>query len=304
MMHIFLKRIVNLIVRAMLLAVTLSCFSAYAQDNDILVDINWLSRHLHDDNVIIVDVRTKKEYLQNHIPSAVNIPVMKTYNPVYPKDRVANLPYIRKLFSQAGIGSEQTIVIYDNNEYINAGRVFWVFEVYGHKNVKLLNGGFALWQKKNYPLSNEAVKVTATDYVPTIEPERLITRLDMRLAIEDESKVIVDARSYDEYIGKRSIASRFGHIPHAKNIPADVNFDMVDGVKVLKPVSELKKIYGNLEHGKKIYTYCNKGKGSSLIYALLRQLGYDTAHYDGSWFEWGNDATLPIEQPQKLRQIK
>lgn len=300
----YFKLITRNIFRIVLLLITLTGDAVSAQGDIILVDTDWMQSHLHDENIVVVDARTEKQYLQGHIPSAVNIPVMKTYNPVYPKDRVANLPYIRELFRRAGICDDQTIVIYDNTEYKDAGRVFWVFEVYGHKNVKLLNGGFVLWQKKNLPVSREMVEVSPSEYVPMIEPDRLITRLDMRLAIEDDSKVIVDARSHDEYIGKQSEASRFGHIPHAKSIPSDANFDMVDGVKMLKPVSELRKIYSNLADDKKIYTYCNKGKDSSLTYALLRQLGYNTAHYDGSWFEWGNDTTLPIEQPQKLRQTQ
>ncbi len=300
----YFKVITRNIFRIVLLLITLTGDAVSAQGDIILVDTDWMQSHLHDEDIVIVDARTEKQYLQGHILSAVNIPVMKTYNPVYPKDRVANLPYIRELFRRAGIRDDQTIIVYDNTEYKDAGRVFWVFEVYGHKNVKLLNGGFVLWQKKNLPVSREMVEVSPSEYVPMIEPDRLITRLDMRLAIEDDSKVIVDARSHDEYIGKQSEASRFGHIPHAKSIPSDVNFDMVDGVKMLKPVSELRKIYSNLADDKKIYTYCNKGKDSSLTYALLRQLGYNTAHYDGSWFEWGNDTTLPIEQPQKLRQTQ
>lgn len=290
--------------RIVLFFIMLTGELVYAQDELILVDIDWMQRHLHDEDVIVVDARSEKQYLQGHIPSAVNIPVMKTYNPVHPIDRVANLPYIRELFRRAGIRNEQTIVIYDNTEYKDAGRVFWVFEVYGHKSVKLLNGGFILWQKNKLPVSRETVNVSPSDYVPMIEPERLVTRLDMRLAIEDNTKVIIDARPHDEYIGKQSEASRFGHIPRAESIPSEANFYMLDGVQMLKSVTELKKIYSNIASDKKVYTYCNKGKDSSLSYALLRQLGYDTAHYDGSWFEWGNDATLPIEQPQKLQQIK
>jgi len=292
------KRIAHYTFFVVLLSIIFTGHAVYAQANMILVDIGWLKDHLHDRNMVVVDARTEKEYLQGHIPTAINIPVMKTYSPVEPKDRVANLQHIKKLFSQAGIRNDQTIVIYDNNEYKNAGRLFWVFEVYGHENIKLLNGGFALWMSKKLPTSKLPAKISPSDYVPTVEPERLITRLDMRLAIEDGSKVIIDARTRDEYIGKKSEASRFGHIPHAENIPSKQNFDMVAGIKMLKPEDELRKIYGDLDGDKKIYTYCNKGKDSSLTYALLRQLGYDVAHYDGSWFEWGNDAALPIEQPQ------
>lgn len=287
---------------ATLILTTLTGQAADTQDDMILVDIDWLSKHLHDDNLVIVDARTENEYLKEHIPTAINIPVMKTFNPVNPKDRVANLQYIKKLFRQAGIQKQQTIVVYDNNEYMNAGRVFWVFEVYGHKNVKLLNGGLTLWKNKKFPTSNVAVKVTPSDYVPMIEPERLITRLDMRLAIEDDNKLIIDARTLEEYTGKQSKSSRFGHIPGATSVPFEENFDIVDGIRMLKPVNELKKMYGSIARNKKVYTYCNKGKHSSLTYALLRQLGYDAAHYDGSWYEWGNDSTLPIEQPQASQQ--
>ena len=287
-----------------LMLIALKSQTANAQDDMILVDINWLNQHLHDNNFIVIDARSEDEYLKGHIPDAVNIPVMKTYNPVDLKDRVANLQYIKQLFRQAGIRNEETIVIYDNSEYMNAGRVFWVFEVYGHDHVKLLNGGMALWKNKNLPISTESVKVTPSKYVPMIEPGRLITRLDMRLAIEDDNKLIIDARTHDEFIGKQSNSSRFGHIPGASSIPFDENFHLVDGVKVLKPMDELKKIYSNIQTDKKVYTYCNKGKQSSFTYALLRQLGYDAAHYDGSWYEWGNDSALPIEQPQTFRQKK
>jgi len=292
------------ILYVVLILTTLTCQTANAQNDLILVDINWLNQHQHDDDLIIVDARTEAEYMKEHIPGAVNIPVMKTYNPVAPKDRVANLQYIKKLFRQAGIRNEQSIVVYDNNEYMDAGRVFWVFEVYGHDNVKLLNGGFTLWKNKKLPVSTEPAKVSPSRYVPMIEPGRLITRLDMRLAIEDDNKLIIDARTQDEYLGKQSKSSRFGHIPGASNIPFSDNFNTVDGIKILKPIDELKKIYRRLDNGKRIYTYCNKGKQSSFTYALLRQLGYDAAHYDGSWYEWGNDATLPIEQPQISRQKK
>ncbi len=183
------------IVCATLILISFTSSATDTPGGAILVDINWLDKHLHDNDLVVVDARAEDEYQKAHIVTAVNIPVMKTYNPVSPKDRVANLQYIKQLFRQAGIRKEQTVVIYDNNEYMNAGRVFWVVEVYGHKKVKLLNGGLTLWKKNKLPTSNVATIVSPSEYVPTIEPQRLITRLDMRLALGDDNKQIIDART-------------------------------------------------------------------------------------------------------------
>jgi len=261
----------------------------------ILVDVQWLKQHLYDKKFNIVDVRTEEEYRKGHIPGAVNIPVASTNNRVGATDRIGHLQQIQKVFSRAGIRQDNTVVIYDDSKYVDAGRVFWVFEVYGHKQVKLLNGGFPGWSiKGGLPVSKTAPIVQASEYVPLVDPDRLITRLSMRLAIDEMDKYIIDARPAEEYEGVRSRFKRFGHIPTAISIPAQKNFIEVDGIRMLKPYSDLKKLYADAE-GKKVYTYCNEGKDSSLTYAIIRHLGHDAAHYDGSWHEWGNDPEATIK---------
>ncbi len=264
----------------------------------MLVDVPWLVEHRKDKKLIIVDVRSKQAYAKGHIPGAVNIPVADTFSPKYNTDRVGNIQYIQQLFSEAGIRNDHKVVVYDDSSYIDAGRVFWVFEVYGHKQVKLLNGGYPGW-RKNAPtgVSQSPSRLQKSSYLPAIEPNRLITKLSMRLALDDSDKLIVDSRTAKEYNGDESISSRVGHIPNAINIPPEHNFVNVDGVNMLKSTKELKAMYAELlPVNKKVYTYCNKGKHASLTYTILRQLGYDAAHYDGSWYEWGNDFALPIEQ--------
>ena len=263
----------------------------------VLVSVEWLIKHQNDTNIIIVDARSEKKYKEGHIFGAVNIPVADTFNPLKNTDRVGNLKHIGNLFSNAGIRNDFTVVIYDGNTYIDAGRVFWVLEVYGHKNVKLLDGGIKGWQAySNQALSHVMIKPKKTNYTPAIEPRRLVTKLSMRLAINDKNKVIIDARTKEEFSGKESIALRSGHIPSAVNIPWKNNFTDKNGIRMLKPIDELDAMYKAIAIGKQILLYCNKGKQSSLSYTILRQLGYEASHYDGSWFEWGNDERLPIMQ--------
>ena len=177
----------------------LACMSVIAtagQNAQVLVDINWLVKHQNDAEIIVVDARSYEEYKKGHIKGAVNIPVSDTFNPVNNTDRVGNLQYISELFSNAGIRNDHKVVIYDGNTYIDAGRVFWVFEVYGHKNVKLLDGGIMGWRfYSGQPLSQVNVEPEKTVYIPTVEPKRHVTKFSMRLALEDNNKVIIDART-------------------------------------------------------------------------------------------------------------
>lgn len=263
-------------------------------EKKLLVDIPWLVQHEHEKGYVVVDVRSTDEYGNGHIPGAVNIPVSVTFNPKRNTDRVASTSHVKTVFSEVGITNDDIVVIYDDGRYIDAGRVFWVFEVFGHKQVKLLNGGYSAWKNKKQPVSKTEPTIKKSNYIPNLEPNRLTTKFSMQMAIKGDNQIIIDARSADEFNGIKSIAVRSGHIPNAKSIPWTNNFTEINGVKYLKPLSELKAVYGNVDQEKKIYLYCNKGKQSSLSYMVMRQLGYDASHYDGSWYEWGNDASLPI----------
>lgn len=263
--------------------------------SSVLVDTQWLINQQQDPKLLVVDARSAEDFNEGHIPGAINIPVADTFNLLVHTDKVGNIKYIADLFSRAGVRNDNTVVIYDGNTYIDAGRVFWVFEVYGHKDVKLLNGGIQGWLKySKQELSQKVIKPQPSKYIPAIDPQRFITKFSMRLAVEDKDKLIIDARSKEEYLGEKSIAVRAGHIPNAINIPWTENFVVIDGVQMLKPLEDLRKIYDPLAKNKRVILYCNKGKQSSFSYTILRQLGHDAAHYDGSWYEWGNDTNLPI----------
>jgi len=259
-----------------------------------LVDQDWLSGELGSPDLVILDTRSRKAYLKQHIRGAVSLPVWDTFGGDPRTDLAAPISKIQALFSAAGIDQQTRVVLYDDGEMINAARVFWILETHGHKRVLLLNPGFQQWLAAGLPADAKPVKPEPRQFLSHIAPDRLATKLSTRLAIDDPGSVIIDARDEVEYRGKKSVSSRSGHIPGAINIPFEENFT-ADG-KSLRSFSELKALYSGIDRNKKVITYCNKGRQSALTYFILRQLGYDVSAYDGSWYEWGNDLQLPIEE--------
>ena len=258
-----------------------------------LVDHGWLLGEMGSPDLVVLDTRPREAYLKQHIKGAVSLPVWDTFGESPRADLAAPISKIQALFSAAGIDQQTRVVLYDDGEMINAARVFWILEMHGHRRVLLLSPGFRGWQAAGLPTDAEKVQPRLRQFLSHVAPDRLATKLSTRLAIDDSNVVIIDARSEAGYNGKKSDARRKGHIPGAINIPFERNFTP-DG-KSLLPFKELEAIYSGVSRDKKIIAYCNKGRHSALTYFIMRQLGYDVSAYDGSWFEWGNDLQLPIE---------
>jgi len=246
-------------------------------------------------NYIILDTRETSNYQKKHIKGALNFPIILTYDDQTKNGKISSPQKIEEVFRELGLDIDSPIVVYDRGIFFDAARLFWTLEVYGFRNIKILNSSFDEWNKNNYPVSNTTPKVTKSNYITTINSDRLATKFTTQIATKNPNKIIIDARAIPSYKGEQSTAKRFGHIPTAKSIPATHNINN----NRLQPIATLQEIYKDIDKDKKIILYCAIGRISSTNYFALRELGYNVANYDASWKEWGNDFALPITNPSK-----
>jgi len=269
--------------------------STLATASSLRVEAEQLNDNLN--MYTIIDVRDNESYKNGHIHNALNLPASLTYEKAKLNGKLTNPFAMQKVIQDIGLTENDAIVIYDNGAFFDAARVFWALEVYGFKNVKLLNAGFAQWKVKDLTTSTKTPKVIKSDYITIVNNQRLATKFATQIATKNPNQIIIDARPNKAYIGKVSSASRFGHIPKATNIPASHNIKEGDKVSSLKDIDELKEIYKDIPKEKKIVLYCAIGKISATNYFAMRELGYNVSNYDASWKEWGNDLKLPVVNP-------
>ncbi len=282
-----------------LLSVSSAIAGATQKQMPLVISIHWLKTHLNDKDLAIIDVRKEKVYKEGHIKGAINMPIMKDF--FTPKTlRLPKLTYLKELFSNAGIDSDTKVVIYDNGQFCWAARAVWVLKVLGHKNESLLRYGYGNYIKSNLPISQKTPKRTAVEFIPRVNNKMIATTLDVLMAIHNKEPIL-DGRSKAMYMGKTSVAKRYGHIPTAKLFSGSNNYKITDKGNKLKSFKELKNIYKSLPKNKNIIIYCQDGADAALDDLVMQKLGYKTSVYEGSWLEWANDKNLPVVDPSKKR---
>lgn len=293
----------KLIKKVVLLWALLFTAPVVAAPSDFLVTTDWLEKNLNNPKLRLIEVSVDTGvYERGHIQGAVNFKWhTDLVDPV--KRDIASKENFEKLLRQAGVNNDSTIVIYgDSNNWFAAWGA-WVFDVYGVKNVKLLDGGRKKWEAEKRPLTPIATQVVAGNIKASDANNNLRARLIDVVAVANKKSdtSLVDIRSNDEFTGKviapagvQELAIRAGHIPGAVNVPWG---QAVAEDGTFKSAEELKKVYGavGIDGKKPIITYCRIGERSSHTwFALSKILGYNVKNYDGSWTEYGNSVGNPI----------
>ena len=271
---------------------------------DVLVTADWAQQHLGDPGFVFVEVdEDTSAYDKGHIEGAVKLDWKTDLQDPLRRDFVDREQF-EQLLSAKGISNDDTVVLYGGNNNWFAAYAYWYFKLYGHDDVKLLDGGRKKWELDGRTLTTDEVSRPATSY--TAKDADLSIR-----AFRDEvvdsigKKNLVDVRSPDEFAGKlvapaplpQEGAQRPGHIPTAVNVPWSKAANE-DGT--FKSDEELAKLYAEagLDTGKDTIAYCRIGERSSHTWFVLRELlGHQNVkNYDGSWTEYGSLVGVPIEK--------
>ena len=273
---------------------------------EVLVTTEWAAAHANDPQIRLVEVDVDSSaYDQGHIAGAIGWNWQSQLQDNVRRDLIDKAA-LEKLLSESGISNDTTVLLYGDNNNWFAAYAFWQLKYYGHKDVRLINGGRKKWLEEKRALVTDVPKYAATKYTATGPDESIRARKEQVFAAIDKSKKaqLVDVRSVDEFTGKiiappgmSETAQRAGHIPGAANVPW-VQAAAEDGT--FKSAEALQQLYQSkgIVGGDEVIAYCRIGERSSHTWFVLKYLlGYDNVkNYDGSWTEWGNLIGAPIEK--------
>jgi thiosulfate/3-mercaptopyruvate sulfurtransferase len=272
--------------------------------SDVLVDADWVEAHLGDPGVVLVEVdEDTTAYDKGHIANAVKIDWKKDLQDPVRRDFVDKHGF-EELLSDRGISNDDLVILYGGNNNWFAAYAHWYFRLYGHTNVKLLDGGRKKWELDSRDLVTDVVQRPRTSY-HAADPDTSIRAFRDEVIAAIGQRNLVDVRSPDEFSGKllapahlpQEQAQRAGHIPTAKNVPWSKAAND-DGT--FKSDDDLRKLYGDeagLDFSRDTIAYCRIGERSAHTWFVLHELlgQPNVKNYDGSWTEYGSLVGVPIE---------
>ncbi len=273
---------------------------------EVLVDTQWVADHLNDATVRLIEAdEDVLLYEIGHIAGAVKLDWHVDVQDPLERDFI-DQPGFEELMSRWGISNDTTIVLYGDKNNWYACYSFWLFTMYGHKKLKVMNGGRTKWEEEKRPEVKDVPHYEAAIYhaQPADETIRAF-REEVSAGLRNPDRRLIDVRSLQEYTGEllhminypQEGAQRGGHIPGAKSIPWATAAN-TDGT--FKSAEELRQIYGSkdITPDKEVIAYCRIGERSAHTWFVLTQLlGFPRVrNYDGSWTEWGSLVRAPIEK--------
>ena len=276
---------------------------------DVLVSTDWVAEHRNDPNVRLIESNEDPlVYPSGHIAGAVEVDWVRHLNDPVRRDYLGRDGF-QELMRRIGATKDTTLVLYGDRNNWWACYAFWVFQLFGHGNARVMDGGRHKWEKEERELTRDVPKFTPSDYSAAARDDARIRAFrDEVLAHLQKKGRMIDVRSPEEYRGERMHmpdypnegALRGGHIPGAANIPWARAIDPDTGSFLA--ADALRKIYegeAGLANEDDVVVYCRIGERSSHTWFVLSYLlGYDQVrNYDGSWTEWGNLVNVPIEKP-------
>ena len=268
---------------------------------DLLVDTAWLSQHLTDPNVRIVDLRPRG-YGDGHIPEAVWLDNNAIRNPKAPPTFLPTPQEFEALMSKLGISNTTRVIAYDERGGIYAARLWWILNYYGHANVALLDGGWVKWTAEQRATNNATPTPAATAFKVKAGTVKVATADQVKAAINNPSMKLLDARTQGEIDGKdlRNI-KRGGFIE--SSIPVYWEDTLDAATRTFKPAADIARLYRDkgITAADNITVYCQVGMRASHDIFTLALIGHDLtklANYYGAWEEWGNRDDTPIKTKQ------
>ncbi len=273
--------------------------------SDVLVSTDWVAQHARDASVRIVEVDVDTTaYGQGHVPGAIGWNWSTELCDTLVRDIIPKAKF-EALMSRSGIANDTTVVLYGDNNNWFAAWAFWQMKIYGHRDVRIMNGGRKKWLSDSRDLETATPAVTPTTYQAAAPDSSIRAFLPEVQDALKKGTPLVDVRSPQEFTGEilappglPETCQRGGHIPGAKSIPWGKACNE-DGT--FKSTAELQQLYGGagVTPDKAVIAYCRIGERSSHTWFVLKHLlGYpNVKNYDGSWTEWGNLVGAPVEKP-------
>ena len=276
--------------------------------DDPLVSTEWLAAHLRDPDVRVLDASFKMpgvlplpvdDFLEAHIPGAAFFDVDAV------SDHAVDLPHMYPDAAQfardvgaLGVSSGDTVVVYDHGGWVAAPRAWWMFLSFGHRNVKVLNGGLKKWRAEGRAIESGKASPKAGQFIATLDKNFIRSKQQLVDNLSSHAEQVIDARSsgrFDGSVAEPRAGLRGGHIPGSRNLPYNELFDATTGI--MKPLDEMKRAFdkAGLDLAKPVVTSCGSGVSAAVLTLALYRLGVrGSALYDGSWSEWGMADGPPV----------